>query len=116
MPQGEGHLMRSGIRHALITPTAMLAAFALVGCGSGESESKGPAQGNQVLEGSISDDMIAYDTLRSEPPPAQIIATDGEEGSVGSGSGAANPVPAVAGDASSPTPSPDAAADPTPDE
>jgi len=106
--------MRSGIRHALITPTAVLAAFALAGCGSSETGTKGPAQGNQVLEGSISDEMIAYDTLRSEPPPAQNIAAEGasETLSAGAGSAAPNPAPADA----DPGSSPEAAADPAPAE
>lgn len=94
--------MRFDVRHAIVGTAAVLAAMALVGCGSGESESKGPAQGNQILEGSISDEMIAYDTLRSEPPLAKPA-----EGEGGAAAGSAR---GESGDASAPTAEPEAGA------
>lgn len=65
---------------------ALAASLALAACGSGADEADGPAQSNQVLEGSINDDMIAFDTLESEPPPAKIEAKDGESASGSGGS------------------------------
>jgi len=53
---------------------ALLAlACALAACGGDKSGTNTPAGSNEVLKGSISDDMIAYDTLRSQPPPAKIV-------------------------------------------
>jgi hypothetical protein len=83
---------------------APLAALALAGCGSGADDSEGAAKSNQVLEGTISDDMIAYDTLTSEPPPAKIEVDENEAGtgpqSIQPQVGGASPAPAPA----SPTP------------
>jgi hypothetical protein len=69
--------------HRLSLLAISCAALALTGCGSQDSETKGKVQSNQVLKGSISDDMIAYDTLTSEPPPAKIAPSEdgaGEDG------------------------------------
>lgn len=44
-------------------------AFGLAGCGDNAEETKhSTAAGGEVLPGSISDDMLPYDTVRSQPP------------------------------------------------
>lgn len=50
-------------------------ASGLVACGSDKSGTSASSGSNEVVKGTISDDMIAYDTLRSQPPAAKIIAT-----------------------------------------
>ena len=47
---------------------APLAALALAGCGSGADDSEGAAKSNQVLEGTISDDMINTDEAIDDVP------------------------------------------------
>ena len=65
---------------ALILPAALMLPMLLAAC----SQEPAPAQDNgraaagEVLEGSISDEMIAYDRLRSQPPLAEL--QPGEEG------------------------------------
>lgn len=50
-------------------------ACALASCGS-EKSGSGPTSGsNEVLKGTISDEMISYDTLRSQPPAAKIVTS-----------------------------------------
>ena len=53
-----------------------VAVLALSACGSGNSDTGGQASGSKVLEGSIGDDMIPYEKLRSEAPPAKIEADE----------------------------------------
>lgn len=67
------------------TRSCVLLAFActLAACGSDKSGTSAASGSNEVLQGTISDEMIPYDTLRSQPPPAKI-ATEG----TGSGSAA----------------------------
>jgi hypothetical protein len=51
----------------------MLGAMALSACGGPESgASNGGAENSRILEGSVSDEMIPYEKLRSEPPAARI--------------------------------------------
>ena len=64
-----------------MTPTLracalIVLACTLASCGdSGKNGGKQASAGNsEILAGTISDDMIHYDTLRSEPPPAKIVA------------------------------------------
>lgn len=53
---------------------ALLAlACAIAACGSEKSGTSTASGSNEVLKGTISDDMIAYDTLRSQPPAAKIV-------------------------------------------
>src|SRR5690606_1770969 len=53
---------------------AMIAlACALAACGGEKSGTSAASGSNEVLKGTISDDMIAYDTLRSQPPAAKIV-------------------------------------------
>lgn len=67
------------IKHAI----PLIAAAALLGACSDDPEPAAPvaddasAAGN-VLEGSISDDMIPLDQLKSQSPPAIIADADGE--------------------------------------
>jgi len=64
---------------------ALLAlACALAACGSEKNETSVASGNSEVLKGTISDDMIPYDTLRSQPPAARI-ETD-STGSSGNGS------------------------------
>ena len=72
----------------LILPVAL--ALALAACGdepeeaAGEDGRSAPGEG---LEGSISDEMLPYDRLRSQPPLAEVVESD--EGEGGEGAGAA---------------------------
>ncbi len=56
----------------------------LAGCGGDAPADDGRAASGEVLEGSISDDMLPLDRLRSEPPPedprafAETRRADGE--------------------------------------
>lgn len=59
-------------------------ACALAACGGEKTGTSADSGSNKVLEGTISDDMIPYDTLRSQPPAAKIV-TDAT-GSPSSGS------------------------------
>ncbi|MEZ5742306.1 MAG: hypothetical protein R3D89_00910 [Sphingomonadaceae bacterium] len=74
-------------RHALIGLSLAL----LAGCGgesapaAGESAAKGDVQG-----GTISDEMLPYDTVRSQPPLAKG-SDDDEDDASGSDSGEAKP-------------------------
>ena len=69
---------------------ALLAlACALAACGSENNETSVASGNSEVLKGTISDDMIPYDTLRSQPPAART-ATD-TAGSSGSGPTSAAP-------------------------
>ena len=54
-----------------------LAPLALAACGS-NSDTGGQAASSKILEGSISDNMIPYEKLRSEAPLSRIEAGEGE--------------------------------------
>lgn len=57
----------------LRTVVIITGATALSACGgSKESAGDSKAENSRILEGSISDEMIPYEKLRSEPPAAQI--------------------------------------------
>lgn len=60
----------------LLVPLCLLA---LAAC-SDEKKPAPPAAGGQVMEGSISDAMLPYDTVRSQPPlaprPSSSAASD----------------------------------------
>ena len=58
---------------ALLVPLLLLAA-----CSDEPTPATEAAPAGEVLEGSISDEMIAYDRLRSQPPRAAPLP--GEEG------------------------------------
>lgn len=67
-----------------------LGAAALAACGgSGDEAEGGEAENSRILEGSVSDEMIPYEKLRSEPPAARISEGEGKAAPKGtSGSGA----------------------------
>jgi hypothetical protein len=89
--------------------------------GSGDAGAGGEAVNSRILEGSVSDEMVPYDTLRSEPPAAKIVDEDGKgsgaSGSSGTGPGAISGPSDDATNAISPSPAetPESAA-PTPPE
>ena len=60
--------------HASLFP--IMAAFALAGCGGEQNAASEKGGGGQVLDGSISDAMLPYDTVRSQPPYLDPIASD----------------------------------------
>ena len=90
------------------------AAGLLSGCGdeaeSGQVADDGRAAAGEVLEGSISDDMLSYDSLRSQPPLAELSDIPESEGGP--------PAPAAPGTEASPAapeqPPSDTAATPAP--
>lgn len=95
-----------------------LAAGALTACGEKDKD-PAPGQravGGKILERSIGDDMLPYDTVRSQPPLAKPEKIDGAAGDGNSGSakpGAASDLPAEAAEVVEPaddqeTPTPDA--------
>lgn len=60
-------------------------ACGLAACGDEKSGSDATSSRNEVLKGTISDDMIAYDTLQSEPPAAKIVTSSTDAPTQGSG-------------------------------
>ena len=74
----------------LRTVVIVTGATALAACGSSkESAGDSKAENSRILEGSISDEMIPYEKLRSEPPAAQIEESESKGGnSAGEGPGA----------------------------
>ena len=84
--------MNSPTRSAMTCAAAALGVLALAGCGDSADKGKKAAfENSEVLQGSISDDMIPYDTLRSEPPPAKIAVDDDGEGRTASGTASREP-------------------------
>lgn len=61
-------------RHAARILAAALA-LALAGCGSHNDKAPSDAAGGEVLKGTINDDMLPYDTVRSQPPLAAPSGT-----------------------------------------
>ncbi len=99
-----------------------IGATALSACGgSGDSQPDAEAVNSRILEGSVSDEMIPFEKLRSEPPAAKIEVD--EDGGKGDGQGGPRPGndPAagpVAADPAQPLPSatPESAAPETPED
>jgi hypothetical protein len=58
---------------ALAVPAACIL---LAACG-GDAENDQRTASGEVLEGSISDSMLALETVRSQPPLAKVTATPG---------------------------------------
>jgi hypothetical protein len=82
--------MMSLPRLAVMVP----AALALSACGgSGDSAAKGEAVNSRILEGSVSDEMIPYEKLRSEPPAAKIEADEAGGEGAGQGGGTSGSTP-----------------------
>jgi len=67
-----------------------LSALTLASCGdSSESAADGQAVNSRILDGSVSDEMIPFEKLRSEPPAAKI--EHDEAGGKGVGLGGSSP-------------------------
>ena len=84
---------------SLINPLpVLLAPVLLVGACSDESgtpEDEGGSASSEVLQGSISDEMIPYDRLRSQPPLAELLP--GEDAGAAGARGAAGAPPSPGG-------------------
>jgi len=66
----------------VITPAVLLAAvgLALTGCGKKDDDAPKQAAGGELLPRSVSDDMLPYDTLQSQPSlaaPDAVLIDDG---------------------------------------
>lgn len=75
---------------AALLPTAVAGALAVAACGDDAEEptqANGRSAAGEVLEGSVSDEMLPYDRLRSQPPLAEMV--DGEVVERQEGEGAA---------------------------
>lgn len=103
---------RAMLRLALIS----IAPLALAACGSAEKKGKDQrTAAGQILPGSISDSMIPYDTVHSQPPLAPKVigsgkAKDGAASDAGPGD---PPVDAAAEAPAAPVEAPAAPAAPT---
>lgn len=65
------------LRASLCLSTAIVV---LAGCGGSEPAIEGEGAKGDVLEGSISDEMVPLDTVRSQPPLAERAEIeDGQE-------------------------------------
>ncbi|PKB14735.1 hypothetical protein B0I00_2333 [Novosphingobium kunmingense] len=84
--------------------------LALSGCGKSEREAGGKAEG-EVLPGSVSDAMLPYDQVKSQPPLAPATGTARTKGQDPSASSRDDSPAAAASEAA---PSPSASASPTP--
>lgn len=103
--------MSSALRHCAI----MLGVLALAACGSDADNTSGPTEGNKVLKGTASDEMIAYESLKSEPPLAKIEVKDGAVSagsSAGPSIGSSATAPVVQVPVAADTPEPEPAAEP----
>jgi hypothetical protein len=96
--------MRFSVPSLTSCGAAAIAVLLLAGCGSDTGDAVGAAKSNNILKGSVSDDMIAYDSLKSEPPPAKVEPKDGE-GATAAGSAPTND-PASPRQAAEPAPVP----------
>ena len=68
----------------------LLAPGALSACGADPApQETGTAPSEALLERSVSDEMLPYDTLRSQPPLARPSPAPGQETGAGAGSGPA---------------------------
>lgn len=78
--------------------------------GSGDGPAGGKTDNSRILEGSVSDEMIPYEKLRSEPPAAKIVESDGKGGKApgaATSTGASpDPSPDTAEPAAAPAPEP----------
>ena len=59
------------------------AVLALAGCKDKQAAQVGAEPASEVLQGSVSDAMIAYDRLRSQPPLATDEPSDAASGAPG---------------------------------
>ena len=87
--------------------------IALSACGgSGDGPAGGKTDNSRILEGSVSDEMIPYEKLRSEPPAARIVESDGKGGKAPGTATSAGTSP----DPSPDTAEPDTVTDPAPEQ
>ena len=79
----------------VLTGAVLTGALLLAACNGEPERSANDTRdaGGEVLEGTISDDMIHYDQLRSQGIPAEVEGTDGAD------AGASPPAAQVAGEA-----------------
>ena len=107
------------MRRAIAVLALPLACLALAGCDKDPEVAEDAAEeGNvsgEVLEGTISDDMLPLDELRSAAPPAEVVPEAGASGAASSSSpaeqaGAAPAEPAAQAEAPA-EPAPAAAAE-----
>jgi hypothetical protein len=97
----------------LSAPLACAALLLLAACSAEPAPEPGEgAPMGEVLEGSISDEMIAYDRLRSQPPRAAPLP--GEEAASGAPARPGSPAEGGAADAEGTSPGDAAAADEAP--
>ena len=91
-------------------PLAMAAVLALGGCKKDEAPSQTTAAGGEILPRSVSDDMLPYDTVRSQAPLANpdsgknssTASKPAAEPQQSAGEGAAAPEPAESADTDAP--------------
>ena len=69
--------MNSACRPILTLVLAMGLAVGLAACGGGDDATDGGAASGEVLEGTISDEMIALEKVKSQPP---LLGEDGNSG------------------------------------
>lgn len=87
--------------------SALPIALALSACSGGGSQNQAARGGGEVLQGSVNDDMLPYDTVRSQPP----LAAPEASGAPGAGAGGGDEAAAQATDPGPGTPQvPDEAA------
>lgn len=86
------------MRFLPVMPAAAMCLLALGGCGDKKDDTAKVAAGGEILPRSVSDEMLPYDTVRSQPP---LLAPDKASGPAGlaSESAAGSDEGAAAGDA-----------------
>ena len=95
-------------RLARLLPIALLAA--LPSCGDEPEDAaadSGRSAAGEVLEGSISDEMLPYDRLRSQPPLAEVVENDAGDAEDGRGVAPAADAAATAAAAAPPEDAPE---------
>ena len=70
-------------------PLALVLLALAAGCDGNSSEPRNTAASGEVLEGTISDEMLPYSELRSHPPLADPDGSGTAESPVATGGGAA---------------------------
>lgn len=90
---------------------ALTGAALLASCNSEPERSANDTRdaGGEVLEGTISDEMIQLDQLRSQGDPAEVEGGDGAGGETGNGAEAAEPADTGSDDAQAAEASPEEA-------
>lgn len=68
----------------IVTALGLGSALLLAACDGQQKAEEGPVDaGGRILDRSVTDDMLPYDTVRSRPPAAEITAEPGSGGSSG---------------------------------